>query len=79
MYTYNLTSEFDELYDLDARPMRNLAGDEAMADLTGEMIQRLAAFLQADPRWSCYWHTFRLDKYELLELEGGDFQMFRPE
>jgi arylsulfatase A-like enzyme len=79
MYTYNLTSEFDELYDLDARPMRNLAGDEAMADLNDEMIQRMGAFLQADPRWSCYWHTFRLDKYELLELEGGDFQMFRPE
>ncbi|MFO8078948.1 MAG: sulfatase-like hydrolase/transferase [Armatimonadota bacterium] len=79
MYTYNLTSDFDELYDLDARPMRNMAGDEAMVDVKREMIRRLGAFLQADPRWNCYWHTFRLDHYELLELDGGDFQMFRPE
>ena len=79
MYTYNLTSDCDELYDLDARPMRNVAGDAEMTAAKDEMTRRLGAFLQADPRWSCYWHTFRLDKYELLELEGGDFQMFRPE
>ncbi len=79
MYTYNLTSDHDELYDLDARPMENVADTPAMADCQNEMIRRLGTFLQDDPRWNCYWHTFRLDKYELLELEGGDFQMFRPE
>ncbi|MGC9319941.1 MAG: sulfatase-like hydrolase/transferase [Armatimonadota bacterium] len=78
MYTYNLTSEFDELYDLDDRSYRNLAQDETMSAEKVEMIRALAAFLQSDARWTCYWHTFRLDKYELLELAGGDFQMFRP-
>ncbi|MFW5868371.1 MAG: hypothetical protein ACOCX2_11175, partial [Armatimonadota bacterium] len=71
--------DFDELYDLDAWPMHNVAADAAMADAKHEMIRRLGGFLQTDPRWNCYWHTFRLDRYELLELEGGDFQMFRPE
>lgn len=79
MYTCNLTSTCDELYDLDARPMENTATDRAMAEVRHEMIRRLGAFLQADPRWNCYWHTFRLDHYELLGVEAGDFQMFRPE
>lgn len=79
MYTYNLTSDFDELYDLDARPCANIAGDEAEAAVKDELIRRLGAFLSSDPRWNCYWHTLRLDHYELLDLGGGDFQMFRPE
>ncbi len=79
MYTYNLTSEFDELYDLDDRSYRNTARDPAMAEARVEMIRRLAAFLEADPRWACYWHTFRLDMYEHLDVGGGDYQMLRPE
>lgn len=79
MYTYNLTSEFDELYDLDDRSHRNLARDDSEAGVRVEMIRRLGAFLQADARWDCYWHTFRLDHYQLLDLDGGDFQMFRPQ
>jgi arylsulfatase A-like enzyme len=79
MYTYNLTSDHDELYDLDARPPLNVARDAGMQQIRHEMIRRLGAFLEADPRWACYWHTFRLDHYELLDLSGGDFQMFRPE
>jgi len=43
------------------------------------MSRRLGAILEADPRWVCYWHTFRLDKYASLKLPAGDFQMFRPE
>jgi arylsulfatase A-like enzyme len=78
MYTYNLTSDCDELYDLGDRCYRNLARDEAEAETRVEMIRRLGAFLHGDRRWDCYWHTFRLDHYELLDLEGGDFQMFRP-
>ncbi len=79
MYTCNLTSDFDELYDLDDRSHRNIAREEGEAATRVEMIRRLGAFLQADARWDCYWHTFRLDHYEHLELAGGDFQMFRPE
>jgi len=79
MYTYNLTSEFDELYDLDDRSYRNMARDPALAEARVEMIRRLAAFLEADPRWACYWHTFRLDMYEHLDVGGGDYQILRPE
>ncbi len=78
MYTYNLTSEHDELYDLDDRSYRNLVGDPACAGARAEMILRLGGVLAADPRWACYWHTFRLDKYADLDIGEGDFQMFRP-
>jgi|LSQX01.3.fsa_nt_gb arylsulfatase A-like enzyme len=79
MYTCNLTSDHDELYDLDAQPPCNLARDPSVAELRAEMIRRLGAFLEADPRWTCYWHPFRLENYELLGVDGGDFQMFRPQ
>jgi arylsulfatase A-like enzyme len=79
MYTYNLTSDRDELYDLDDPLYRDLARESDHADLKAEMIRRLGRTLQADPRWACYWHTFRLDRYEYLDLPEGDFQMFRPE
>ena len=79
MYTYNLTSEFDELYGLDDPLYRDWARDTQYVAEKAEMIRRLGAFLEADERWTCYWHTFRLDKYEHLDLAGGDFQMVRPE
>jgi len=79
MYTYNLTSDWDELYDLDDHACRNLAGDPEYADAKIEMIRRLGGILEGDPRWVCYWHTFRLDKYAHLDVGKGDLQMFRPE
>ncbi len=79
MYTYNAASDLDELYDLDDRDYRNLARDESAAEVRVEMIRRLAAFLEADPRWNCWWHCFRLDHYRRLGIGEGDFQMFRPE
>ncbi|MCD6360303.1 MAG: sulfatase-like hydrolase/transferase, partial [Armatimonadetes bacterium] len=79
MYTYNLTSDFDELYDVDNRSYANMSDDPDCAGVRAEMIRRLGAFLEADPRWACYWHTFRLDRYEYLDVGSGDFQMFKPE
>jgi arylsulfatase A-like enzyme len=79
MYTYNLTSDLDELYDLDDPSYRGLSGDPQYAAQKLEMIRRLGRVLEADPRWTCYWHTFRLDRYEHLDVEEGDFQMFRPD
>lgn len=79
MYTYNATSDRDELYDLDDRAYRNRASDPASADARLEMIRRLGAFLEADARWTCWWHGFRLDHYERLGVAGGDYQMFRPQ
>jgi arylsulfatase A-like enzyme len=79
MYTYNLTSDRDELYDLDDAAYRDLADDAQYGEFKLEMTQRLAAILEADARWVCYWHTFRLDKFTELGIAGGDFQMFRPQ
>jgi len=78
-YTYNLTSEFDELYDLSDPTYRNLVGDQAFEEVRVTMVRRLADFLRADPRWRCYWHTLRLAKAEHLPPEPGDLQMLRPE
>ncbi len=79
MYTFNLTSDLDELYDLADLTYRDLAKEEQYAPVKAEMIRRLGAILQADPRWTCYWHTLRLAKYDELDVGGGDFQMLRPE
>ena len=78
MYTYNLTSEVDELYDLNDSSYRNLAFDEQYRDVKQMMIQKLASVLQADDRWRCYWHTFRIDKFHHLSSDGEDAQMFVP-
>ena len=78
MYTYNLCDPRDELYDLDDREYRDRAADPACADLKRELIRELGAVLEADPRWTCYWHTLRLDKFAELGGPGGDFQMYRP-
>ncbi len=78
MYTYNLCDPRDELYDMDDTSYRDLSADPALADVKLELIGRLGSFLESDPRWTCYWHTFRLDKFEQLGRPGGDFQMYRP-
>jgi len=79
LYVYNLTSDQDELYDLSDLTYPNLSGDEAFEDVRVAMIRRLGAFLAADPRWRCYWHAFRVEFEMLIDVEGGDWQMFRPE
>ncbi|HJN15262.1 MAG TPA: sulfatase-like hydrolase/transferase, partial [Armatimonadota bacterium] len=79
MYTYNLTSDRDELYDLADATYRDLSSDPGRGDAKRAIIRRLGAVLEADARWACYWHTFRLDKYADLDVGSGDFQMFKPE
>ncbi len=79
MYTYNLTSDLDELYDLDDAKYEDIAREAGYEDVKRAIIRRLGAHLETDPRWACYWHTFRLDKYADLDVEAGDFQMFRPD
>ncbi|MFO7947313.1 MAG: sulfatase-like hydrolase/transferase [Armatimonadota bacterium] len=79
MYTYNLTSDYDELYDLQDPQYPNLAQDAVYAQEKAEMIRRLGAFLEGDQRWTCYWHTFRLDRWEHFDLGSGDMQMFKPQ
>ncbi len=79
LYTYNLSSTVDELYDLTAVDAENLARRPGHAKLHAEMVQRLGAFLERDPRWIGYWHSFSVDHYlELPRRKMGDTQMFRP-
>ena len=79
LYAYNLTSDFDELYDLNDPTYRNLAGEPEFEKARLQMVRRLADFLRADPRWRCYWHTLRVDRADDLPPEEGDQQMFKPE
>ena len=79
LYTYNLSSTVDELYDLSAAEAENLAGAREHRGLHVEMVRRLGALVERDPRWIGYWHSFRVDHYfELPREAGGDYQMFRP-
>jgi arylsulfatase A-like enzyme len=79
LYTYNLSSTVDELYDLTSVDAENLAQNEAHQKLHKEMIGRLGAFVQKDPRWLGYWHSFRVDHYfDLPRVSGGDYQIFKP-
>lgn len=76
LYTYNLSSTVDELYDLTAEDAENLAQRDRK--LHREMVERMGAFLARDPRWIGYWHSFRTDHYFDLPKPTGDRQMFRP-
>jgi arylsulfatase A-like enzyme len=79
LYSYNLSSEIDELYDLDSPDAENLARRPEHARLYTDMVRRMGEFLEKDPRWIGYWHSFRVDRYfELPRRDSGDYQMFRP-
>ncbi|MCW5982165.1 MAG: sulfatase-like hydrolase/transferase [Bryobacteraceae bacterium] len=79
LYAYNCSDAVDELYDLNSANPVNLALKPEHKALREEMVRRMGAFLERDPRWVGYWHSFRLDRYhELPKVESGDVQMFRP-
>jgi arylsulfatase A-like enzyme len=79
LYTYNLSSDVDELYDLGSSDAENLAARPEQRRLRSEMVERMAALLAPDPRWRGYWHSFQVDHAEDLPApEKGDRQMFRP-
>ena len=78
MYTYNLTSDVDELYSLAGNNWTNLARQPEMADVKSAMIRELGRVLSRDPRWRCYWHPLRLDKHQFFAADDTDMQMFVP-
>lgn len=78
LYSYNLSSPDDELYDLAAVDAENLASKPENAKLHLEMINRLGAFLERDARYIGYRDSFRIDHYFDLPKQAGDRQMFRP-
>jgi arylsulfatase A-like enzyme len=79
LYAHNCSDEFDELYDLTTAEPTNLAPDRGRRKAYLEMVEYMAAFLERDPRWRGYWHTFRLDRYhDLPHRDATDVQMLKP-
>jgi arylsulfatase A-like enzyme len=76
LYAYNCSSPCDQLYDLDSQDAVNLIANPDYADIREEMIRRLGAALQADPRWLGYWAEFRVARFQSLPKSQGDMQLF---
>lgn len=76
LYSYNLTSTGDQLYDMHSSDAVNLIQDPAYASIRDEMIRRIGAELQRDPRWGGYWAEFRIARYNSLPKTNGDMQLF---
>ncbi len=74
LYAYNPSSHIDELYDLNATEAENMAQDQHHATLKAEMVERLGALLQSDPRWAGYWGPYRLEKFFELPKRPGNMQ-----
>jgi hypothetical protein len=76
LYAYNCSSPCDQLYDLDSQDAVNLIANPDYADIREEMIRRMGAALQADPRWLGYWAEFRVARFQSLPKSQGDMQLF---
>jgi arylsulfatase A-like enzyme len=80
VYSYNLTSQKDVLYDLRSEDAVNLIADPEFASVREKMIHLLGDALQADPRWSGYWNEFRLARFHSLPAQpAGDMQKLTPD
>lgn len=76
LYAYNCTSDVDELYDLDSDDAVNLIHSPAHAQVRHDLIRRLGAALQSDPRWTGFWAEFRIARFNALPKTSGDMQLF---
>jgi arylsulfatase A-like enzyme len=76
LYSYNCTSQVDELLDLDSEDATNLIGKPEYASVREELIHRLGAALSSDPRWAGYWAEFRVARFHDLPKTTGDMQLF---
>jgi arylsulfatase A-like enzyme len=75
LYSYNASSDIDELYDMNETDAVNLTADPKHAATRKRMIDRLGAAIARDPRWLIYWSSFRLDHYFDLPRQSGDMQL----
>jgi arylsulfatase A-like enzyme len=74
LFSYNCTSERDELYNLkDAGKIKNLVDDEI---LYKSALKEMHNALISDPRWDIYNCYFQLENGERLSLNPGDNQKF---
>lgn len=63
LYAYNCSSAVDELYNLSSDDAVNLIADPEYGQIRDEIVHRLGAALQNDPRWVGYWAEFRVARY----------------
>jgi arylsulfatase A-like enzyme len=75
LYSYNISSTADELYNLKDEDPVNLAQTETAQTARKEMIGRLGAYLEQDPRWLAWWSSYRIDHYHSLARPKGDMQL----
>jgi arylsulfatase A-like enzyme len=75
LYSYNASSNVDELYDLNAVEAENLSQEPGYASLRKEMINRLGTLLRDDPRWGGYWSPYRVDEFFALPRTSGGMQL----
>jgi arylsulfatase A-like enzyme len=75
LYSYNGSSRIDELYDMNSDDAENLAQKREYSQIRKEMIEKLGAALQRDPRWLGYWAGFRVDNFFELPKATGDMQL----
>ena len=78
-YVYNVSSPYDELYDMNDVTHTNLISDTAYAQIVNRALTTLHRIFHEDPRWRCYRQAFDIDKAEQLPMTGGDDQMFIPD
>jgi arylsulfatase A-like enzyme len=76
LYSYNCTSQVDELFDLDSEDATSLIDRPEYASVRAELIHRLGAALSSDPRWAGYWAEFRIARFADLPKTTGDMQLF---
>ena len=76
LYSYNCTSTVDELFDLGSEDATNLIDSPDHAEIRRDLIHRLGAALQSDPRWLGYWAEFRIARFRDLPRTAGDMQLF---
>lgn len=75
LYSYNIASSIDELYNLQEEDPVNRALSPEHQLIRKEMVARLGSFLEKDPRWLAWWSSYRIDHYHTLARPKGDMQL----
>jgi arylsulfatase A-like enzyme len=76
LYSYNCSSPYDELYDMESIDAVNLIDSPDHVSIRKELINLLGDALQADPRWIGFWAEFRIARFDALPKTTGDMQLF---
>lgn len=78
-YGYNVSTGYQELYEVDADVQVNQFYEKTGEKLRPQLVEKMAQVLTSDPRWRGYWASYRLHNMEYLpEDVGSDMQMLKP-